>query len=249
MLRAAPAQTPLGSLGSRARVRARRGVTLVEIMVVLALLVGLVALGAPAIGSILGIRQHAAVRDLTLTYELLHDQAQLNNVTFRVAYHLGANKYVVEAGDAETLVFADPEARRRYEEERQDKLKRFSKEEAEAAEAEEQSKFARVSAMFRTEVELPPGTVFARIYTPQYGDWVEPGDLDEDDPDWVVYSYVFANGFSEHTVVQIVDEDDPAEGYTIVVEPLSGQVRMLPELVHWRETLGSFPEAGPDLPA
>ena len=42
----------------------------------------------------------------------------------------------------------------------------------------------------------------------------------------VIYSYVFPNGFTEHTVIWLTEKDDPTSGWTIVVEPLSGNVRL-----------------------
>ena len=112
--------------------------------------------------------------------------------------------------------------------------------------------FEQVAARYTKKVELPWGTRFGGILTPQYEDMVEPRDeeVDTEDPEEerIVYSYLFASGFAEPTVVQIVEIDDPGEGYTVVVEPLSGRVHLHGELLSHEGMFDDMPEEGPDLP-
>jgi hypothetical protein len=70
-----------------------------------------------------------------------------------------------------------------------------------------------------------------------------------DDPaeDAVAYTHIFPDGTSEHTVVRIVDADDPEDGWTIEVEPLTGKVNLEPEIVDPEESLSWIPEEGPEL--
>ena len=92
------------------------------------------------------------------------------------------------------------------------------------------------------------------MYTPQYEDLVEPSvdpeDTDSVDPEEavVVYSYMFASGFAEPTVVHIVERDDPESGYTVVVEPLTGRVHLHGEVLDHEDFFDDFPEEGPELP-
>ncbi len=224
--------------------------SLIEVMVVIAL--GLVLMGMAVIGltEVLSLQQRRAAKDLALNYELLHDEAMLRNMTFRVAYHLDGGYYEIEAGDANTLVFSDPDDREDWEEDRERKLRRFTDREIEegAADHLKETSFAKVTTKFQTKWELPRGTRFGGVYTPQYGDWVEP-EFSEEDPDkpLIVHSYIFANGSTEHTVVHIVDEDDDEVGFTIAIEPLSGKVHLIPELVDWEDTIGDAPQQGPEL--
>jgi prepilin-type N-terminal cleavage/methylation domain-containing protein len=233
----------------------RRGMSLIEVMVVIAILLAVAVITVPAIGAYLQLEQHRAAKELALTYELLHDEAVLRNVTFRIAYHLDEGKWKVEVGRPETLIFADPQARQDYEDELADKMKLLT--EREKAEGEggtdEESEFQALQEMWSTERVLPRGSRFRRFYSPQYGGWVEPtedsGQLRrEDDPPLVVYSYIFPSGFSEPTVVQIVESDDPEEGYTVEVEPLTGTARIHPELVSYEEMLSDLPDTPPELP-
>lgn len=230
------------------RRQSRKGATLIEVMVTIALLVVVSGIMLFSMDRLFGLQQSRAARQLGVNYELLHDQAILHNATFRFAFHLDSDKYTIEVGDGETLIFSDPDARATWERELEDRRRMYTDEEL-AAEEEASTRFTRLASALDTEVELPRNTIIARVYTPQYGEWVEPGD-NEDEPT-VVYSYIFPNGFAEPTVVQLTspgEEDDEDNGYTIWVESLSGRVHIRTGLVHWRETMGDLPDQGPDLP-
>jgi len=229
--------------------RRRGGFTVLEVMVVIAILIAVVAVSAPALGNILALEQRRAARDLALTYERLHDEAVLRNVTFRIAYHLDGNFYTVEVGDPDTLIFDDPRKREDYEEALRDKLSRFSEEErVQAMQAE--SRFETIDTFHQQRIELPNGTRFGGVYTPQYEDFVRPSGEDEEDPEepLVVYSYLFANGFAEPTVVQLVEARHPDEGFTVVVEPLSGRVELKGELLEQHDVFRDVPDEGPEMP-
>lgn len=226
----------------------RRGMTLIEVMVTVALLVVVAGILLFSMDRLFGLQQARAARQLGVTYELLHDQAILHNATFRIAYHLDESRYTIEVGEGNTLIFSDADARERYEDELDRKLRMFTDEEKAEYEAG-QGKFGKLSSVFDSEVQLPGDTAFARIYTPQYGEWMEPSE-DEDEPQ-VVYSYIFPNGFAEPVVIQLVrpgEEDDEDEGYTIWVESLSGRVHSEPGLRHWRDLQADVPSDGPELP-
>ena len=83
--------------------------TLVEVLVVVALLVSITAISMPALDTLFQLEQRKVAKELTLQYGLLHDQAVMRNVTFRIAYHLDEGYYQIEVGDADTLIFNDPE--------------------------------------------------------------------------------------------------------------------------------------------
>ena len=112
---------------------------------------------------------------------------------------------------------------------------------------------------FRSEVELPGNSYFAWVWTPQYDepiepqvDWVggdefDPEEVDPDEGPTIVYTYIFPNGHTEHTVLRIATIDDPADGFTLEVEPLSGKVHMHDEPFDIEDSLSWVPEEAPDL--
>jgi len=227
--------------------RARSGFTILEVLVVVAILVALVAVVGATLSNVLALEQRRLARDLALTYERLHDEAILRNVTFRVTYHLDEGYYEVAVGDPDTLIFDDPDAREQAEEDQKEKLERYSEEEAAAAAASE-VRFETVTTFETRRIELPSGTAFGGVYTPQYDDIVRPTGSADPEDFAVVHSYLFPSGFSEPTVVQIVEIDDPEEGFTVVVEPLSGRVRLLPTVVDQHDAFEESPPSPPDLP-
>jgi len=230
----------------RAR-RARNGFTILEVLVVVAILIALVAVVGATLSNVLALEQRRLARDLALTYERLHDEAILRNVTFRLTYHLDEGFYEVEVGDPDTLIFDDPEARQEAEEEQKEKMDRFSDEERAAAEQSE-VRFETVTTFEKRRIDLPSGTAFGGVFTPQYEDIVRPSGATDAEDFVVVHSYLFPSGYSEPTVVQIVEIDDPEEGFTVVVEPLSGRVRLLGEVVDQHDAFDDSPPSPPDLP-
>jgi type II secretory pathway pseudopilin PulG len=237
--------------------------TLLEIMVVMAVIGLVMAIAVPAVSNVLHIQQVGAARELAQTYRFLREEAAMRNVTFRIAFNLDARTYKVELGDPNTLVFTDPTEREEYEEERLEKMSRFTDREVEEGKADELmgNRFEGLEGeAFREEVELPGNTFFAWVWTPQYedpiegavdwaaGDEFDPEELEPgDEGPTIVYSYIFPNGHTEHTVLRIASIDDPEDGFTIEVEPMSGKVHMHTEPFDHEDSLNWVPDQAPEL--
>lgn len=232
--------------------RSRRGLTLVEIMVVIAILLVLLAVIVPGVNSLFALQQRKAAKNLATLYERLHDEAVMRNATIRIIYYLNDDRYVVEAGDAYALIASGPEEREDFERQERLKLAAMDEDEKKEYRSRKRSHFNKLEDK-QTEFELPRGVTFGGVYTPQYEEMVTPDpdwELDhEDEGELKVRSYIFANGVSEHTVIWLVDRKNPDDGWTIEVEPLSGRVRLHGELVDWRDSYDFVPEEGPDLPS
>ncbi len=229
--------------------------TLVEIMVVIAIIAVVVGIAVPSLSAAFDLQKREAASTLARNYTSLLEEAALRNVSFRVVYYLDRNAWQVEVGDPTTLVFDTPEKREAFEQQQKDDMKRYTQrelEEGKAAELEEKSgRFQGLDAsVFQTAQELPSGTRFDFVYTPQYGpDGLRPSEEPPEDPEdeAIAYTYIFPNGTAEHTVVRIVDAEDPEDGYTIEVEPINGRVTLKTELVDPRQTFAWLPEEGPEL--
>ncbi|MFN7143468.1 MAG: Tfp pilus assembly protein FimT/FimU, partial [Myxococcota bacterium] len=232
----------------------RRAISILEIMVVIAIMAVVLGIGVPSLSAIFDLQQRGAARELAQTYGFLVNEAAMRNVTSRIAYHLDEGWYQIEVGDPDTLVFSDPETRAAFEAERERDMKRLSEpevdENGEPVEADALDRFQGLTAPgFQSKVQLPSNSVFAFVYTPQYGEAVTPSEEPPEKPEdaRVVYSYVFANGVAEHTVVRIVDAKDPEDGYTVEVEPLSGRVSVESELREIGESMAWIPGEAPDI--
>lgn len=211
----------------------RKGMSIIEMVVVMAVIALAIAVGAPVLTSVFDVQQRGAAKTLADAYKLLQTEAMLRNVTFRIAYNLDKSTWKIEVGDPGALIFSEPEARDRWEKEQEDKLRSFSKKEIAGGEAADISKqdgrFAGLDVPgFPTGGDLPESCRYAYVYTPQYAEPVTPteGELEPGEEPRVVYSHIFPDGTMEFTVVRIVDRDDPADGYTVEVEPFSGQIRL-----------------------
>jgi Tfp pilus assembly protein PilE len=219
--------------------------TLTEIMVVLVIAIILLGVLVPSLTSFFLLDQHRAAKELALLYEQLHDEAVMRNVTFRIEYDLAAGTYQVQAAESGALIFDNARARQEWAEAEERRQRNMSEEEL-AAHKRRQANFAKLEARFKTDFKLPSGTVFGGFYTPQYEEMVHLRDLDEDNPK--VWSYVFPNGQSEHTVIWIGTEgEEEQDGYTIEVEPLSGAVKLHGRLIEWDESYDFVPDEAPDL--
>ena len=237
---------------------ARHGLTLIEIMVSLAVMGAIAAIGVPAINGLLDLKQRAAVKELAQTYTWLLDEAALRNVAFRVVYNLDRSTWTIEAGDPNTLVFTSPEKREEFDEKLEDDMSRYTKRELEEGQADETEErrgrftgLAELDVPFTTTKPLPEGTVFAYVYTPQYEDGgLTPspeGPPEDQEEDRIAYTYVFPDGTAEHTVVRVVQDDAEDEGWTVEVLPISGDIRMSTDLVDPSKSLDWLPDEGPAL--
>jgi type II secretory pathway pseudopilin PulG len=234
---------------------------LIEIMIVVGIMVGLMAIVVPIGLMLLRLDQKAAASELANRYERIRDEAILRNLTFRLAFHLDENYYEVEVSEDPALLFADPDKRKEFEAALQEKMerqaRRRSPEEGGGIEVNEdglaiqESAFSAVQDKFLKRFELPDGTRFGGVYTPAYGELVRPSvespeELREEDKK-VVYAYVLPSGRSEHAVVHLVRSDNEDVGWTVEIEPMTGQVNVVPELQDWRDRYDFVPKEGPEL--
>ncbi|MEC8422603.1 MAG: prepilin-type N-terminal cleavage/methylation domain-containing protein [Myxococcota bacterium] len=245
---------------SSARIRTRRAMTLIEIMVVLAVLAIIAAVAIPSLSGLLDLQQRGAAKELAQTLGWLSDEARLRNVTFRIAYNLDDSTWKVEVGDPNTLVFATPEAREEAEEALRDRMSQFTEREIAAGEADEvlededagPGQFSGLNdPAFTAQQELPGGSRFGFVYTPQYGqDGLMPSeDGPPDDPEdaTIAYSYIFPDGTAEHTIIRIVDIDDPDDGWTLEMDPLTGNVRLDPDVRDPEDAFAWLPDEAPEI--
>jgi prepilin-type N-terminal cleavage/methylation domain-containing protein len=238
--------------------RLRSGMTLIEIMAALAIVMVIMVAAVPTLQGVFDIQQRGAARELAQTWTWLRDEAALRNVSFRLVFNLDRNTWKIEVGDPDTVVYGSPEERIAAEEAKKDAMSRFTKREltegiGEAEDLEEETNpFTGLEdPAFKTEQELPSGTVFLYVYTPQYGAEgmrpTEDGPPEEAEKDHIAYAHIFPDGTAEHAIVRIVDADDPEDGWSVEVEPLTGRVRIDSDLVDPSQSFSWLPEDPPEL--
>lgn len=228
--------------------------TLIELLVAVAIVVMVTAMIAGGIASNDGLKMRNAAKRLSLTYEQLGTEAVLRNKSFRITYDLDNSRYEFQVGDASATIFADPESKERYEEEQEDLRARLARKLDDGKTKSQKEILWEVAAGLDGKVDLPGGVYIKSVYTPQMEEpveYVEEGDredLEEGETNpRMVYSHIFANGFAEMTIVQIALLDDPMDGYTLVVDPLSGEVQLHTEFLEPDDVLDFYPDEGPEL--
>jgi prepilin-type N-terminal cleavage/methylation domain-containing protein len=92
-------------------IASRRGLTLIELMVVMAIVLAVALVTIPAIGRWLGGDVRAAGRKLGSVLQTAYDEAALQNVPMRVAYNLDRHAYWVEASYGTVQLFENQSAR------------------------------------------------------------------------------------------------------------------------------------------
>lgn len=234
---------------------ARVGMTLVEVMVGIAIIVIISGIAIPSMSLLWDLKQKEAVDKLSLGFAYLRDEATLRNVTFRIAFNLDRGIWSVQAGSPDARIFETAEERIAWERDVEDRLARFTEREIEEGAAEEildqMGRFEGLTDVaLDTEYELPGGSLFAWFYTPEYGEEIRPSAEPVEDPalETVVYSYIFPNGEMQYTALRIVGESDPEDGYTLIVEPLTGRIRVEPDDIDWRRLYDWIPVNPPELP-
>lgn len=197
------------------------GFTLVELMIVVAILGLLGALVVPAVESASGANARKAAGELAGAMRYMFDTAALRHATCRLALDLDRRTWWAECAPGPAGVAADP-AREREEAERL--AERFADEEDPGVRRLlARTAFGRFQDRLVKERELPGKTGFGPVHLEGRRDAVEQG---------TAHVHFFPGGQAQRAWVPIVDGDNR---YTVVVEPFTGRARVVPGDVEVRE--------------
>ena len=115
------------SMRASLRENSKRGLTLIEVVVVLALVGVLLLAAVPSMRAVTGVDLKSASRELAASLRYVYDEASVRNVVMRVAYDLDNRTWWVEAADSDVRIFASRKEREAFDE--FIKLKKISDEE------------------------------------------------------------------------------------------------------------------------
>lgn len=182
-----------------------QGFTLIEILIVIALIALVSAIAIPSLGVGLKINIDAAARNLASIVRTTHDEAVLKGQIYRVAFDLENHEYWVEIGDRSFLM-------RSIEQEEQERrlAEKYRKNDEEKE--ENPGGFAMASSVTKKKKSLPTGVKFTDVVTSRSKEPQSAG---------IAYAHVFPHGFVEKLVIHVKDSLDREA--TIAVDSVSGK--------------------------
>lgn len=199
----------------------RRGLTLIELVITLSLMALVVAIVAPAVGSLTGVKLRTSASQLAGAIRFGYDLAARRNVTLRLVLDLDERAYWLEAtGDPFRLEREKTEVRDGIALEKEEKKKsRFlSRAEIESGDfwqPRPPAGFVPLEGGELQKVVLEEDTFIQDVWVAHQSDRLTAGKA---------YLYFFPSGLTEKAVIHLGDEHQNA--FSLLVEPLLGTVRL-----------------------
>ncbi|MBC7385220.1 MAG: prepilin-type N-terminal cleavage/methylation domain-containing protein [Cryobacterium sp.] len=190
-------------------IRNASGFSLIELLVVVALMGLIGTMAIPSISNVFKISLGSTARDLATTVRYSYNAAMMTKKVHRLVFDLKENRYWVEVGPQTMLM--DTEASRSKAE----RAKRFGQKDDEA-EKKKDSGFSLASYVTRKKNDLPRGVVFVDVKTEQ---------MKEPITDGFAYTHFFPHGIIEQTVIHLKDTSNHQA--TLVVAPIVGRTRVI----------------------
>jgi prepilin-type N-terminal cleavage/methylation domain-containing protein len=192
------------------------GFTLVELLVVVALIGLLGVFALPSVGNFFKVTLSSANRELASTIKETYNATAMVKRVHRLVFDLKENTYWVESGPEDLQVAT--EASREVDE----RKKRFRREENGNA----PPPFVLETNITRSKISLPQGVEFDGIFTEYTSEEITEG---------TAYTHFFPHGVTEQTVIHLKDSSNHFA--TLVVQPLTGRVRLFERKVPSKEAL------------
>jgi general secretion pathway protein H len=198
-----------------ARPAQSRGFTLVELMIVVAVIAVLSAAVMPALGSLTGADARKASGELAGSLRYLFDTAALRHATCRMVLDLDQRSYGAEC--APRLVgVARPSDRAAPEPDDEELESRFPDErDAERRRLLAKSRFGAFTDRLLTHRELPGRTAIREVRVEGRREPITEGKA---------YVHFFPGGQAERAFIEVADGNTL---YTVVLEPFTGRAQVV----------------------
>lgn len=193
----------------RKRFKSIRGFTLIEMMVVLALVAAIVVVAVPRLENS-GTKLKRAVRHLSTISKRLHHLARLNRVTYRLVLEMSEDpdephRYWVEVSNRKVTVAT--------EEQLEELARSQSDEEKKAGDG-----FNPDPTIIKRPQELPRGLFFEDVELSTRNSIVQAGRA---------HIHFMPEGFAEEAAIHLTDRENLK--WSIVIHPLTGVAIVYPE--------------------
>ena len=196
-----------------------RGFTLIEVVIVVAV-IGVVALAAaPAVSSFTGANARGSAAEIAGAYRYLFDTAALRHQTCRMVIDIDGREWWAECASAPPGTRrAAPVMGKDGVAEDDERLSSSGFSDEPDAEKRKLLARARFSAFEDTQVrkrKLKGGAAFEKVWTPRARDPQTRGRA---------YVYFFPQGQADKAQIPVVDGGN---SYTVVTQPLTGRARVV----------------------
>lgn len=192
------------------------GFTLLEVIVVVALIALLTVFTLPQISSVFKASLRTAAREVASTSKEAYNAAVMTGRVHRMVFDLNKHEYWVESGPTDLML--DTEESKALEERR----RKFGKDDDEKP----NNPFSLDKTITRKKVSLPRGVEFVDIETEKDKAPQTEG---------LAYTHYFPHGLSEQTLIHLQDTSN--HRITLHVAPLLGRTRMIEGTVSLKEVL------------
>ncbi|MEZ4461869.1 MAG: prepilin-type N-terminal cleavage/methylation domain-containing protein [bacterium] len=202
--------------------RNQRGMTIVELMVVMTIMAVIMAVGGYSLSTLGGndLRNDALRMSAVIKYT--YANAALNNARYRLVVELGSGTYFTEVTEEPVISASESAADEEMLTEEARELAKSKERENDLFDETEDNPFGvnrrvtfeRVQDIVIKETKLSEGITFSKVYTPKFPD--EP--LEEGRAS----VSMFPNGYMEPILIVMKDADGNA--YSLMTESMTGRV-------------------------
>ncbi len=198
--------------------KSSKGFTLIEIMIVLAIMGGLIAAGVSRFRR-LDANVKTVARTFTVLAKEVRNQARMKNMTYRLVIQMDEKQghaYWIEATTGQ--VFLQTEEQKRAEED-----KKVNKDNSDEK-AKPAGGFQMDKSVLKDIKKLPLGLYFKQVETQV---------MDKPQTEGLAYVHFFAEGMTESAVVQITDKDKIT--WSVAFNALTGRADVADHAVSLKE--------------
>ncbi len=195
------------------------GFTLVELLVVVALMAAIGTMAIPSLSSVFKLSLGSTTRELATTVRHAYNAALMTKKVHRLVFDLKERQYWVEVGPNQLLMETE-ESRAKAE-----RLRKFSSKDAQEKK-DNGPTFSLASYVTRKKNTLARGVEIEDVTTEQSKDPITSG---------LAFTHFFPHGIIEQTVIHLKDTSNHQA--TLVIAPIVGRTKVIERFVPTKEAL------------
>ena len=184
--------------------RSAAGFTLLEILIVLAIIAMVMSLGLPAIERVTYQRVNSTTRKFVGVIRTVRNDALLLGTIYRLGFNLDKNQWWVESQKQLQLLESESDKPRK-------------KKKPDEAEPSNSGGFAFAEKFSKGPTDLPGGVAFGGVL--KEGEKITTQGT--------AYIYFFPNGYNEQAAIYMKKDGAKEDAYSLIVRPAAGKVEII----------------------